>query len=103
MRIKTLDHVNVRTRDGRVFSAMADRESLIDDADADMCDAIRSQVTVGLIEILDDEPTEADQAPSLPTNEQLRDELHERHAQAVAAKKAAPAKAQPARASGAAE
>lgn len=57
MKFKMLDHISVRTRDGRQFSAMAERVGEVDDADTDMCDAIRSQVAAGLVEIL---PEDAD-------------------------------------------
>jgi len=56
VKLKMLDQVNERTRDGRVFSAGADSVRTIDDADENMADLARSMTARGLAEVVADEP-----------------------------------------------
>jgi hypothetical protein len=57
--IKTLNYVNDRTEDGRVYAAMEGTESVIDDADVAMVALMKSLAARGLVEIAKDKAKEA--------------------------------------------
>ncbi len=56
MRITTLDHVNGRTSDGRVYSAGAGAVTDVDDDDAGMVALMRDLAKAGLVEIAEPKP-----------------------------------------------
>lgn len=56
MRIKTLDHVNGRTSDGRVYSAGAGTVTDVDDSDAGMVALMQDLAKAGVVEIVKPEP-----------------------------------------------
>jgi hypothetical protein len=49
MQFETLEHVNVRTPDGRNFAAMAGTTSEVADADTELCEVLKATGNIKII------------------------------------------------------
>lgn len=65
MRIKVLGHVNARTLDGRVYSAMEGTVTEIDDNDEGMVALMRELAAGGQVDVVDPEPEPAEDLDAL--------------------------------------
>jgi hypothetical protein len=61
VKIRTKDHATGRTSDGRVYSAMAGTETVVDDDDEGMVALMKQLAASGVVEIVGDEPEQAEE------------------------------------------
>jgi hypothetical protein len=69
VKIKTKDFASGRTSDGRVYSAMADTETIVDDDDEGMVALMKQLAAAGAVEIVKETKAQPEPEPAPATEE----------------------------------
>lgn len=64
MQFETIEHINIRTPDGRVFAAMAGTTSEVPDSDTALCDALKATGNIRIIKAKPVPKAESKTSPS---------------------------------------